>query len=298
MKSLRAVVVGLASLFLLLAAAAAQKSASEQFLVPIPDKIERATVTDAEGLVQWAPYQAERCVNCKGRKVMACLHCERFEAGDCDSCPECKDTKEARCRVCYGAGTMPDVLEQAPCPTCFGAALTRCFVCGGRGKFPVQGGGDRPQKCSSCDASGAFACTTCDGKGCVDLPPLKPSAADASAADLKKAIAALDAVAAALKELVSTGDGRKDAKAFAAVGRAGGKLLPVMKDVQKHFETVSREQAKGAGWVQYKDMVKAQLDTAKHALGYYLDHQRRVLQLCLARAEHNEPIVAANKKKK
>ncbi|HLU39145.1 MAG TPA: hypothetical protein VK081_07150 [Planctomycetota bacterium] len=298
MKSLRNSVVGSAALVLFMVAPAAQKSASEQFLVPIPEKLERATVTDAQGAKQWAPYKAERCVNCKGRAVMACLHCERFDPGDCDSCPECKNTKEATCRVCYGTGEMADVLERAPCPTCFGAALTRCFVCGGRGKFPVQGGGERPQKCSSCDATGAYPCTTCGGKRYVELPALKPSAAEAPSAELKKALAALDAVEAALRDLQSTGDGRKDAKAFAKVGAAGGKYLPVMKKVQKHFETVSRAQSKGATWVQYPEMVQNQMETARHALDYWIKHQRRVLQLCLARAEHNESVLAEQEKKK
>jgi hypothetical protein len=173
-----------------------------------------------------------------------------------------------------------------------------CFVCNGRGKFPVQGDGKKPAKCISCATVGAFPCETCGGKRFVELPALKPSAPDASAADLKKAIEALDAVQSEMRKFASVGDGRKDPKAFESVTAAGGKFLPVLKRVQKHFDSVSKKQTKGEGWVQYKDMVRNQAEWQKYALEYYLQHQKRVLQLCLARAEHNEPIVAELTKKK
>lgn len=288
-------ILAVAALALLPAALPAQKTA--EFLVPIAAKLERPTQTDAEGLLQFAPHQKERCVNCKGRQVMTCLHCARFDPGDCESCPECKNTTEATCRICAGTGEMPDILQRAPCPTCFGAALTPCFVCGGKGKFPVAGGGDRKQKCGCCDGKGAYPCSTCDGKRHVDLPVRKPTVTEAKAADLEKAIAALGAVAKELEEFASTGDGRKDAKAFAKVAAAGGRHLPAMKAVQKHFDEVSKRQAKGAVWTHYADAVKSQADSCKQALAYYLEHQQRVLQLCLARAVHNEEVLAAKKKK-
>lgn len=267
------------------------------FLVPIPEKLERPTEPDAQGLLQWAAPKAERCVNCKGRQVMTCLHCERFEEGDSDACPECKNTKEAKCRICAGTGEMPDILQRAPCPTCFGAAITPCYICGGRGKMPVSGGGDRPQKCGCCGGVGAYACETCGGKRWVELPALKPTAQEASAADVKKALAALAAVADAAVKFSSTGDGRKDAKAWEEVTAAGGKLLPVMKRVQKHFDAVAKKQAKGAVWTAYKEMVTNQAKASVQALDYYLKHQKRVLELCLARAEHNETVLAQQKKK-
>ncbi len=272
----------------------AQKGKGE-FLVPIPDKIERDTEKDAQGLLQFVAHKADKCVNCKGRQVMVCQHCDRFDAGDCDSCPECKNTKEAKCRICAGSGEMPDILQRAPCPTCFGAAMTVCYVCNGRGKFPVKGGGKRPQECGCCKGVGAYACAPCAGKRFVDLPLLKPSLLEAKVADLKKAIEAIDAVAEQVKEFESTGDGRKDGKAIDKVSAAGGKLLPVMQRVGKHFASVSKDQTKGAVWVAYKEMVHNQWDATKHALDYYLKHQKHVLELCLARAEHNEPLTAAKK---
>lgn len=272
----------------------AQKKAGE-FLVPIADKLERETKADEQGLLQFVAHKAERCVNCKGRQVMVCVHCERFDPGDCEQCPECKNSTEATCRICAGSGEMPDILERAPCPTCFGAGLTRCFVCNGRGKFPVAGGGDRKQKCGCCDGSGSYACDTCDGKRYVDLPPLKPSVVEASAKDLERVLAALAAVAAELEKFASTGDGRKDAKAFAKVTSAGGRYLPVMKLAQKHFENAAKKQAKGAVWTHYKESVANDVATTKQAMTYYLAHQQRVLALCLARAKHNEEVMAKKK---
>lgn len=273
--------------------AAAQKKS--EFLVPIPEKLERATKADAQGLLQFVEHKAERCPNCKGRQVMVCLHCERFDEGDCDLCPECKNSKEATCRICAGTGETVDILQRAPCPTCFGAGLTTCFVCGGRGKFPVQGGGDRKQKCGCCDGVGGYPCATCGGKRFVDLPALKPSVVEAKAADVKKAIDAIDAVAAELEKFASSGDGRKDGKALVKVTSAGGRYLPVLKRVHKHFEDAAKKQAKGAVWTHYKDSVTSDAASMKQALTYYLAHQKRVLQLCLARAEHNEQVLAGKK---
>ncbi|MEZ5965039.1 MAG: hypothetical protein R3F56_14490 [Planctomycetota bacterium] len=286
----------LSVLFVALLGSLASGQKKAEFLVPIPEKLERATEPDEQGLLQFVAHKAERCPNCKGRQVMPCLHCDRFEEGDCDSCPECKNTKEATCRICAGTGETVDILQRAPCPTCFGAAVTNCFVCGGRGKFPVQGGGSRKQKCGCCGGAGAYPCTTCSGKRYVDLPALKPSASDAKTSDLEKALEAIDAVAAELDKFLSTGDGRKDAKALATVTAAGGKVLPVMRRVQKHFEDTAKKQAKGSVWTHYADSVKADVAGLRQALSYYLKHQKRVLELCLARARHNEEALAGKKK--
>jgi hypothetical protein len=193
---------------------------------------------------------------------------------------------------------MPDILVRAPCPTCFGAAMTRCHVCGGRGRFKVAEGGKKPEKCGCCDTVGAYKCQTCAGKRWVETPAIKPSVAEGKSQDLKKALAALEGVSAALAKFDSTGDGRKDIKAYAGVVGGGSKLFPPLARSQKHFEGASKDQAKGAVWKAYPDMVKAYATDTKQALEYYLKHQKRVLELCLAHAEHNEPLRANAKKKK
>jgi hypothetical protein len=296
MEFTRHVVLVLLALLASRAPAAAQED-KDPFIIPIPEKIERPTSKDAQGLLQFDAHKAEKCMTCKGRQVTTCQMCVRFDEGDCDMCAECKNTKEAKCRLCAGSGEMFDLLERAPCPSCFGGAVQRCFICNGRGKFPVQGGGKKPEKCISCKGTGAFKCMTCDGKRCVELPPLKPSVLEAKAVDIKKAIEAIDAVAAENKRFMSTGDGRKDGPAFAKVTDAGAKLIPVLKKVHKHFEAVSKEQTKGSGWTAYEEMVNNQVDFTKDSLRYFLEVQKRALQLLLARAEHNEPLQAAQKKK-
>lgn len=279
----------LACLFtaLLATTAVGQGKAKNEFLVPIPEKLERATTTDANGVVQWADYKAEPCVNCKGRKTMVCRHCERFEKGDHADCPECQETKEAPCRICAGTGEMPDILTTAPCPTCFGASVTPCLICNGAGRFPVAGGGDRMQKCGCCDGVGAYKCATCNGKRKVETPALRPSVGEAKVADLKKAQEALAEVAAALAAFESTGDGRKDSKAFDKLVGPGERYFPPLKRARKHFDDATKKQAKGAVWTHYGEAVKNNLAMAKQALDYYVKHQIRLLELSLARAEQN-----------
>lgn len=280
----------LASAVVLLTAGAAPAQEKIQLLVPIPEKLERATEQGEDGKLVWAKYEPERCVNCKGQKTTGCLHCERFDPGACEECPECENTKKATCRICAGTGVMPDILEKAPCPTCSGAAVTRCFVCGGRGQFPVEGGGDKPQKCNCCDGKGAYECETCDGERFVDTPKLKPSVAEADLDDLEKALAALEKVSEDLAAFESSGDGRKDIKAFAKLVKPGQRYFPALRGVAKHFEVSSKSQAKGAVWKGYEARVAENSGTLKHALAYYLKHQKRLLELCIARARHNEGV--------
>ena len=296
MSSVRSLVAILCALFLVHCVAPAQAQGKGKFLVPIPEKLERETKADESGVLQWVEFKAGRCVNCNGQKTMDCLHCERLDPKDHENCPECKLTKKATCRICGGTGDAWDILTKAPCPTCFGAGITRCFICGGAGRFPVQGGGGKPAKCGSCDATGAYKCATCDGKRFVETLPLKPSMAEGKAADLKKAIEALTATLAAVTAFQSTGDGRKDIKEYDKAISAGAKVFPALKRAGKHFEDVTKKQSKGSVWQQYADMVKNQAADAKQALEYFCKHQKRVLELCLARAEHNEPLLAPKKK--
>jgi hypothetical protein len=159
----------------------------------------------------------------------------------------------------------------------------------------VEGGGKKPEKCGCCESAGAFKCQTCAGKRYVETPAVKPSVAEGKSQDLKKAIATLDGVAAAVAKFDSTGDGRKDIKLYTAMLAPGAKVFPPLARAQKHFEDAAKDQSKGAVWKHYADAVKDQGKAAKQALEYYLKHQKRVLELCLAYAEHNEPLRAKKK---
>lgn len=259
----------------------------EPFLVPIPERLERATEKDENGVLQWAKFEAPECVNCKGTKKMTCRHCERMDDGACPDCPECHNTREATCRVCAGEGKMPDILERAPCPTCAGAALTRCSMCGGMGVMSIAGDGDNKSKCVSCKGKGGYACGTCDGKRWVPTPKMKPSFAEGKLADYKKLADALEKVSAALGSFESTGDGRKDMKAMAKVLAPGLKQFPAFAGAQKHFEAEKKGESNGSVFTKYADTVREHTAFVKQQLDYYIKHQRRVLELVIARAEAN-----------
>ena len=261
----------------------------EPFMVPIPERMERATKADDNGVLQWAEFQDVECVNCKGKGKMTCRHCERFDDGMCPDCPECHNTREATCRVCAGTGKMPDILLRAPCPSCGGAGLTACSICAGMGQMKVNGAGDKPQKCGCCKGTGGFTCLTCNGRRYVDTPKLKPNVAEAKLAELKKAMEALQQVMDTMQTLESTGDGRKDMKLYAKVVAPGQKFFPPLKDAQKHFEAEKKAEANGSVWTKYADCVRADTKNAKDQLEYYLKCQKRLLELCIARAESNEP---------
>jgi hypothetical protein len=286
-KTIQRIALVLSALLLAAPAALAQKD-KQPFLVPIPERLERATVDDADGLKQWAEHAAERCINCKGLKTMPCLHCERFNEGVCEDCPECHNEKKAVCRICAGTGEMPDILEKAPCPTCFGAAITRCFSCGGVGRYKIEGGGDRFTKCGSCSGVGAYPCGTCKGARFVETPKLKPSMKEAGSKDLLKAIELIEQLMVGVEGFTSAGQARDDIKALAKVLKPAARTFPALRSADQHFESVTKDQTKGSMFKSYEESVVASAEAAKQSLAYYLKHQKRVLELCLARAEHNE----------
>ena len=163
------------------------------------------------------------------------------------------------------------------------------------GPVPVEGGGKRDQKCGCCKGKGAYDCTTCKGERAVEPPKLKPSVAEAKAQDLRKALEALAEVQAALDKFESSRDARKDMKAIARVVKPGFKYFPVLKRFAKQFDIATKAQTKGAVWTSYVDNVVAHADLMKRSLDYYLKHQKRVLELSLARAEHNEKVASGKK---
>jgi hypothetical protein len=262
-----------------------------------PERVERATAADDKGALQWAEHKGAQCLNCKGAGKSACLTCDRFEEGQSEKCPECANEKQATCRVCFGAGTLPDPLLGSPCPTCGGAAMTVCSICQGRGQMRVSGGGERPQRCDCCKGLGALPCGTCKGRRFVEHPKFKPSFADAKAADYAKAIDVLDKLIESLPTFESTGDSRKDAKAYGKLVAPGQKQFPVLKLAQAHFEDAKKAEAGGSVWKHYVDVVPWHTGMAKDNLEYWLKYEKRITTLAMQRAQKNEEAAAAAGKK-
>jgi hypothetical protein len=269
-----------------------------KFMLPIPDKYDRPTKDDANGVAQWVDFKAEPCVNCKGSKVMDCLHCARLD--DSKKCIECQGKKKATCRACGGLGTYPDPLEKVLCPGCLGAAFFPCTTCGGRGGSKVEGSGDKVMACPSCKGDGGFKCAVCGGARLVESVQLKPGLKDnTNLAMLQKA---RDQVDAALKDLAGfEPDGkntRKDVKDIQKrVGSAPTAMTP-LKKWPKALDDVMGKIYGGSGYMGHEEREAETLKLWKSNTEYYLKHQKRILEICIARAEHNQKAAekAAEKK--
>lgn len=291
--------LSLAAVPLLLAAVVgAQAGNPGQYPIPIPERLERPTVEDEDGLLQWADLDELsreerlkfRCPTCEGKGKQECPFCWRLEFHE--ECPECHtgpdaEKRIATCRTCGGEGQLPDILEKAPCPGCFGAGLTRCHACGGEGNYPAGRNTDRRATCPVCRGDMCNPCNVCDGERFVEPPPLRPSVGEAELEDLREMRAVFAAVAEELAKVESTGDARKDAKLWKDVLRPGLRYLPCFRPLLKDLERNTKDMAKGTMFVAYADMVRNSTNEKKQYLDYYLRHQTRLLELCIARAEHN-----------
>lgn len=293
----RALVPLLAALAALLALSGAplpaQEGQGQKFVVP--GTYERATTTDEEGLLQWAPYEAPQCPNCEGRKKVTCPHCARFE--DNKKCIECEMTKEATCRACTGLGHFPDPLEKVHCPGCMGAGFFACFICGGRGVQKVTGSGDRIFDCVGCKGDGGYRCGVCKGERLVEVVRLRPSLDRAKAKDVEKAREEVAAALEAAGKFEPSGgkNARKDVKDYLKLVKDCAKVLPPMKRAPKAFEDVMKEIYAGSIYIGHEENEANAIRLWKANNLYYLAHQQRLLELALARAEHNEKVLEDKK---
>ena len=119
---------------------------------------------------------------------------------------------------------------------------------------------------------------------------MKPSLAEAELDDLKEAHAMLAEVEKNLTELKSTGDARKDAKLWTPVIKPAARAFGPLARLAKDFTAITKDLAKGSQAVAYAEMCQQNLDEKKRSLEYYLKHQRRILELCIERQEHNAKI--------
>jgi hypothetical protein len=274
-------------LSLLFAAAATLPAQGARFL--IPERIERQTEADDQGLQQWAKWPALKCPSCKGAGKAACQTCARF-GPDAKSCPECKRVKglKAPCRVCAGEGKIPDPLEVAPCAGCMGVSCLVCTVCGGAGRLKV-GGAKRWSNCPSCRGKGGFPCTGCKGKRVMTSLQLKPSMMEAPLDKLLKAMKDLDKMIALFDKITPVGGNkaRKVVKEFGKAFAAGKKLHPAFKNLGKLNKSYMSKIFAGANFQGHEENEANTFKMLKTHAQYYLRHQKRMMELALKRAEAN-----------
>ena len=286
----------LVSLFVALLFAVA---AAAQNRVLIPEKIDRATVAGDDGTQQWAEWKAIRCPNCEGKKKIKCGTCERFSE-DATTCIECKrnEKKETDCRLCAGAGELPDPLEKVSCPGCRGAGFLLCTICSGGGRLRI-GDDKKFGDCVGCRGAGGWKCGACNGSRLVETVALKPSLKEAAGKDLAKAAAVTDA---AIKELAAItpagGDkARKEVKALVKAFDTAGALHPALKRLGKPFEDYMGKIYAGKQFQGAAENEAQTIAMVKDAAEYYLKHQKRMLELAQKRAEANAKAAAEQKGK-
>ena len=277
----------LLALFALLSGAPSPAQKDGKIQMVLPDKFERATAADAQGLLQWADYKPENCPNCNGNKTVDCPHCGRFD--DNKKCIECQMKKKATCRACGGLGHFPDPLDKVVCPGCLGAGFFNCFVCGGRGVMKVTGSGDKLFDCVGCKGEGGFKCTVCNGARLVEVATFKPSLKETTAVPaLQKAKDQIDAALKALAAAVPDGkNSRKDVKEYARIVTPATAALAPLKRCPKALEDVMNKIYAGSIYIGHEDHEADAIKQWQANTDYYLKHQQRILELCIARAEQN-----------
>lgn len=263
-----------------------------------PERFERATKADADGVLQWAEHEAAKCTTCSGSGKTKCSTCDRFK-DEIKHCIECKGTKETACRACAGLGAFPDPLVQVLCPGCMGAAVQACKCCGGGGQFTTESSGDRLVGCPACRGDGGWPCTVCGGKRVVDSVPLKPSLAEANEATLAKAIANADDAIAALSKFTPAGgkDARKAAKQLSKDLALAQKTFPVLKLHAKYFDHCMGRTYGGGEYKGQEEREAEVQNDFREGAKYFLQHQKRMMELARKRQEANGKLAGENKEK-
>ena len=259
-----------------------------------PEKYERATTTDDDGLTQWAEHPEIKCRTCKGTGKMECKTCERYP-DEAEHCPDCgrKDKKQAVCHACAGEGKFLDPLEKALCPGCQGAGYVMCGCCPGSGLLKLGDNAKRWSNCIGCRGDGSFKCLVCKGKRTVPVAKLKPSLKQADAATLQQALETTDKMLADLGAFSATPKkARKDEKKLGKIFKQGEKLYPPLKVMPKQLKTLMKWTYAGSSYQGQEERETQSLTRIKKSCEYFLQHQKRILGLALKRAEANEKLAA------
>lgn len=255
----------------------------------VPEKFERATVKDENGIQTWGEWKGEKCPTCAGTGKAKCTVCEKF-GEESTNCPDChqNEKRETVCRTCGGGGSMPDPLEKAQCPACMAAGFLLCLVCTGTGHMRINGA-KQWSECPACRGEGGFKCTVCNGERLVEVCTLKPSLKDADTKSLKKALGPVEQALTELSTFTAAGGNtaRKEVKALQKIFD-GIKDSAPMKKVSKQLGDYLGKTYGGANFQGHEQCEANAIGMVKGAAEYNLKHQKRMLELCIKRAEANE----------
>jgi hypothetical protein len=265
-----------------------------------PEKFERATKADDKGMEQWAEHAKVECPTCSGTGKTKCSTCDGFSE-DATFCIECKRTKEREvpCRACGGTGSFPDPLEKVLCPGCRGAGFLVCMFCGGGGRLKI----DKDKQwsaCPGCRGEGGFKCASCNGSRLVEVAGLKPSLKEANAATLGKAMTPTEQALKDLDAFAPTGGEvavRKEVKQLVKILEGVQAIHPAIKRLIKPFEDYMSKTYGGQQFQGHEEKYANAMKLVKDNTAFYLKHQKRMMELCLKRAEANEKLAGANKSK-
>jgi hypothetical protein len=274
----------------------AQKHSKAEIVFLDPDKIDRPTKEDAQGLQQWVEWKKEPCPSCKGAKTTPCVLCEQID--DNKHCAECGGKRVATCRTCGGAGSIPDPLDKVLCPGCHGAGMFICMVCGGGGYLKIEGSGEHALACPACRGECGLKCTVCGGARLVETAALKPSLKEAPLLPLQKAKEQVDAVLKSVTAFTTSKDPRKDSKTFGKLLAPAGSVLPPLQKSPKFCEDIMGKTLAGAHFVGHEEHEAMALKLMQDNHVYYLKWVKRMLDFAIARAEKNDKVGGDKKDKK
>jgi hypothetical protein len=201
-------------------------------------------------------------------------------------------TKQTDCTTCGGSGEPPDPLEQVQCPACWGNGCHPCDRCGNEGSFDLPGYGSKPKKCACCKGEGGYPCGVCRGDQLVEVLRLKPSLGEADLEDLQKAKEALAETEKQLEALTFTGDWRDDAKAYQDTLKAASRYLPHLRKCGREAEDILKRLTKEEQLTNAKESRTRALQRFVTFNRLHLVVQIQVLDLCIARQEHNQKVMA------
>ncbi len=263
----------------------------------LPPRVDRITAPDENGLQQWVKFEARDCPVCKGTGKTECQRCKDLK--DVHACLECNLTHECPCHTCGGTGKLPDPFEKALCPGCNGAGSFPCVTCGCKGTYVLVGSGGRPQKCVACRGDGGFPCEVCGGKRLVDIVRVRGGVEDAKLEDLQAVREKIEETIVAVKDFTGLGTTRKDTKDYGKALAPAARFCPPLKKAAEMIDDLMMKQLARGDRIDGNDELKQAAFQRFRACNLsYLEHQIKVLDLCIARQEANQKVLEEQERAK